>query len=136
MNTTNNNNNDNDNEDPWVAHIDSIQDITSTIIWIHNIYIYAYWCLVDTVPDEYNRIYHDIKSKYEKIDISCLEQLLKASSLSTTVQQQILDIIHLNNHNNPLFVTRNAFHLFLSLVALAQSDIGKKLFISLECDYS
>ncbi|RCH79698.1 Sorting nexin mvp1, partial [Rhizopus azygosporus] len=82
---------------------------------------------IDTVPDEYNRIYHDIKSKYEKIDISCLEQLLKASSLSTTIQQQILDIIHLNNHNNPLFVTRNAFHLFLSLVALAQSDIDISL---------
>ncbi|CAO3700975.1 hypothetical protein G6F70_008558 [Rhizopus microsporus] len=110
MNTANNSNNDNDNEDPWVSHVDSIQDIT-----------------IDTVPDEYNRIYHDIKSKYEKIDISCLEQLLKASSLSTTIQQQILDIIHLNNHNNPLFVTRNAFHLFLSLVALAQSDIDISL---------
>jgi hypothetical protein len=32
MNTTNNNNSDNDSEDPWIAHIDSIQDITSNII--------------------------------------------------------------------------------------------------------
>lgn len=32
MNTANNSNNDNDNEDPWVSHVDSIQDITSTII--------------------------------------------------------------------------------------------------------
>lgn len=51
--------------------------------------------------------------------------MLKLSGLTCSIQQDILNLIHLNN--NPLFVTQNTFNLFLALVALAQADIGKLL---------
>lgn len=69
-------------------------------------------------------LYNQIKSTDEKIEPKHLENLLKGSGLEHSISQDILELIELNHQNNPLFVTRNAFHLFLALVALAQADKG------------
>lgn len=81
--------------------------------------------IVDNVPESYKRIYNELKIEYDKIEPKYLENILKLSGLTCSIQQDILNLIHLNN--NPLFVTQNTFNLFLALVALAQADMGKLL---------
>ncbi|KAG1145731.1 hypothetical protein G6F37_009355 [Rhizopus arrhizus] len=80
---------------------------------------------IDNVPESYKRIYNELKIEYDKIEPKYLENILKLSGLTCSIQQDILNLIHLNN--NPLFVTQNTFNLFLALVALAQADMDVSL---------
>ncbi|KAI9275318.1 hypothetical protein BY458DRAFT_434497, partial [Sporodiniella umbellata] len=89
---------------------------------------------VNNVPESYNVFYDKLKSAEEKIEPKCMEQMLVLSGLEQSVNKRIMDLVNLNDNNNPLFVTQNAFYLFLALVALAQAgeDLPTPTFQSIE----
>ncbi|KAF3903481.1 hypothetical protein ABW20_dc0107769 [Dactylellina cionopaga] len=73
-----------------------------------------------TIPDEYIDLFDDIHSDAGAVTAGGLERLLGESRVKTSDWDRILDLVAGRNRDDSTIVNREAFHVFLALVALAE----------------
>ncbi|KAK6333456.1 Sorting nexin mvp1 [Orbilia javanica] len=73
-----------------------------------------------TVPEEYIDLFDEILSATGAVTVGALERLLGESQVKTSDWDRILDLIAGRNRDDGTVVNREAFNVFLALVALAE----------------
>ncbi|KAF3140816.1 Sorting nexin mvp1, partial [Orbilia oligospora] len=73
-----------------------------------------------TVPEEYIDLFDEILSATGAVTVGAMERLLGESQVKTSDWDRILDLIAGRNRDDGTVVNREAFNVFLALVALAE----------------
>ncbi|KAK6533383.1 Sorting nexin mvp1 [Orbilia ellipsospora] len=72
------------------------------------------------IPEEYIDLFDEISSAAGAVTVGGLERLLGESQVKTTDWDRILDLVAGRNRDDGTLVTRDAFNVFLALVALGE----------------
>ncbi|RVD86565.1 uncharacterized protein DFL_004834 [Arthrobotrys flagrans] len=73
-----------------------------------------------TIPEEYIDLFDEILSVTGAVTVGALERLLGESQVKTSDWDRILDLIAGRNRDDGTVINREAFNVFLALVALAE----------------